>query len=108
MSLPKYIYKMFEGVVGTEYISDWPHILAAYRHTSPQDGRKPASPDAVILPGNTEEVQAIIKICRRYGIKYNPITSLLYVGMQPGEQLKIVISLRRMNRILEINEEDRY
>jgi glycolate oxidase len=108
MSLPKYIYKTFEGVVGTEYISDRPHILAACRHTSPQDGRKPASPDAVILPGNTEEVQAIIKICRRYGIKYNPVTSLLYVGMQAGEQLKIVISLRRMNRILEINEEDRY
>jgi glycolate oxidase len=108
MSLPKYVYKMFEGVVGTEYISDRPHILAAYRHTSPQDGRKPASPDAVILPGNTEEVQAIVKICRRYDIRYNPITSLFSAGMPPGEQLKVVLSLRRMNRILDINEEDRY
>ena len=108
MSLPRNIYKMFEAVVGTEYISDRPHILAAYRHTSPQDGRKPASPDAVILPGNTEEVQAIIKICRRFDIRYNPVTSLLSVGMPPGDQLKVVLSLRRMNRILEINEEDRY
>jgi len=108
MSLPKYVYKMFESVVGTEYISDRPHVLAAYRHTSPQDGRKPASPDAVILPGNTEEVQAIVKICRRYSIRYSPVTSLLSVGMPPGEQLKVILSLRRMNRILEINEEDRY
>jgi hypothetical protein len=108
MSLPEYIYKMFEGVVGPENISDRPHILAAYRHTSPQDGRKPASPDAVILPGSTEEVQAIVRICRRYDIKYNPVTSLLSVGMTPGSQMKVILSLRRMNRILEINEEDLY
>jgi glycolate oxidase len=108
MSLPEYIYKMFEGVVGSENISDRPHILAAYRHISPQDGRKPASPDAVILPGSTEEVQAIVRICRRYNIAYNPVTSLLSVGMPPGRQMKVILSLRRMNRILEINEEDRY
>jgi glycolate oxidase len=108
MSLPEYIYRMFEGVVGPEYISDRPHILATYRHTSPQDGRKPASPDAVLLPGCVEEVQAIVKICRRYEIKYNPITSLFSAGMPPGNHLKVILSLRRMNRILEINEKDRY
>jgi len=64
MSLPENIYKMFESVVGPENISGRPHILAAYRHASPQDGRKPASPDAVVLPGSAEEVQAIVRICR--------------------------------------------
>jgi glycolate oxidase len=108
MSLPEHIYGMFESVVGSENISDRPHVLAAYRHTSPQDVRKPANPDAVILPGSTEEVQAIVRICRRYDIKYNPVTSLLSVGMPPGKQMKVILSLRRMNRILEINEEDRY
>jgi glycolate oxidase len=108
MSLPENIYKMFESVVGQENISDRPHILAAYRHTSPQGGRKPASPDAIILPGSTEEVQSIVRICCRYNIQYQPITSLLSVGMSPSDRLKVILSLRRMNRILEINEEDRY
>ena len=108
MSLPENIYKMLEGVVGKEYISDRPHILAAYRHTSPQDGRKPASPDAVVLPGNTEEVQAVVKTCKLYDIQCNSVVSLLFAGMPPSPKLKIILSLRRMNRILEINEEDRY
>jgi hypothetical protein len=108
MSLPGYIYRMLEGVVGSENISDRPHILAAYRHQSPQDTRTPASPDAVILPGSTEEVQAVVKICRRYEITYQPLTSLLSINLPAGRQMKVILSLRRMNRILEINEPDRY
>ena len=91
MSLPENIYKMFESVVGQENISDRPHILAAYRHTSPQGGRKPASPDAIILPGSTEEVQSIVRICCRYNIQYQPITSLLSVGMSPSDRLKVIL-----------------
>lgn len=108
MSLPDDVYRMFEAVVGSPYISSRPHILAAYRHTSPQDIQKPASPDAVILPGNAEEVQAIVKICRQFDIRYNPVTSLHWAGMPPDGRTKITLSLRRMNRILEINEADRY
>ena len=108
MSLPEHFYRMFEGIVGTENISNRPHILAAYRHTSPQDGRKPASPDAVLMPGSAEEVRAIVRICRQHGIQYNPLTSLHFAGMLPGSEMKIILSLRRMDRILEINEEDRY
>jgi hypothetical protein len=108
MSLPQNIYKMFESVVGSENISDRPHILVAYRHTPSQGGRKPASPDAVLMPGSTEEVQAIVRICNRYNIQYRPLTSLLSARMSPSEQMKVILSLRRMNRILEINEEDRY
>ncbi len=108
MSLPGDIYRMFESVVGSEHISSRPHILAAYRHTSPQDIQKPARPDAVLMPGSAEEVQAIVRICRQFNIQYNPITSLHWAGMRPSEQMKVILSLRRMNRILEINEKDRY
>jgi len=108
MSLPEKIYKLFENIVGPENVSDRPRILAAYRHRSPQDIRSPASPDAVLMPASAEEVQAIVKICRQYDIQYNPITSLHWAGMPPGDGMKIILSLRRMNRILEINEQDRY
>ena len=108
MALPKNIYQELEDIVGTENISDRQHILAAYRHPDPSNGRKPPSPEAVIMPGSTEEVQKIVRVCNQYNIKYNAVTSLfvpLGITNQPG---KLLISMRRMNRILEINEEDRY
>lgn len=107
MSLPEHVYKMLESVVGAENISDRPHILAAYRHPGPGRTGRLTGPEAVILPGSTEEVQAIVKICNRYNIKYKAMTSLLSVwaANQPGT---VILSLRRMNKILEINEEDRY
>ena len=107
MSLPASIYQMFESVVGPDNISDKAYDLAAYRHWSPQSPRRPLSPAAVVLPGNTEEVQSIVKICNRYNIKYIPQASLF--GMTPASVPgTVIINLRRMNRILEINESDRY
>jgi glycolate oxidase len=107
MSLPQHVYKILEEIVGPDNISDKEYILAAYRHSSP--GGMPKSPgkDAVILPGSVEEVQQIVKICNRYNIKIAPMTSILSLGRfnQPGY---IVMNLQRMDRILEINEEDRY
>jgi hypothetical protein len=107
MSLRKQVYKELESVVGPENISDREYILAAYRHAGPGGSRKPPSPEAVIMPGSTEEVRKIVKICNRYNIKYVATVSLMGFGLasQPG---MIIISMRRMNRILEINEEDRY
>ena len=108
MGLDKHVHKELEKIVGAENINNQPHILAAYRHTNPQNGIKQAGPEAVIMPGSTGEVQSIVTICNRYNIQFNTITSLFGMGgiaPQPG---MLVISLRRMNRILEINEEDRY
>jgi len=108
MSLSEHVYRMLEDIVGQGNISDRPHILAAYRHTSPQGGRKSISPEAVVLPGSTEEIQAIVRVCNRYNIRYTAIVSLFGLGWLVSQQGTIIISLRRMNRILEINEEDGY
>ncbi len=107
MSLNTSIYQLFENVVGTGNISDKECDLAAYRHWSPQSPRRPISPAAVILPKNTEEVQNIVKICNGHNIKYIPQASLF--GMTPTfVPGTVIINLRRMNRILAINETDRY
>jgi hypothetical protein len=106
VSLSGHIYRMFEDIVGEKYISDREHILAAYRHWSPQSPMKPSSPAAVILPENTEQVQSIVRLCNRFNIGYTAQTSLF--GMKPLLKDSLVISMRRMNRILEINEIDRY
>jgi glycolate oxidase len=106
MSLPQHIYKILEDVVGPEYISDKEYMLAPYRHPGPGNMQRPPGVAVAILPGSVEEVQQIVKICNRYGIKLAPMTSLFSLGrIQPGA---VLLNLQRMDRILEINEEDRY
>jgi glycolate oxidase len=109
MSLPANIYKMLEDIVGPEYISDKDYVMAAYRHSGPGSAGREKSPGpaAVLLPGSTEEVQAIVKLCNRNHVKYAALVSLFSAGriLQPG---MVFLNLQRMNRILEINETDRY
>ena len=108
MSLPKHIYKMLENIVGSDYISNRNYILAAYRHQMPNSPQKPVSPEAIILPGSAEEVQAIIRICNRYDIRYIPTVSTLMPLAYANQPGTVMLHMKRMNKILEINEEDRY
>lgn len=109
MSLPAQIYKMLEDIVGLENISDKEYILAAYRHPGPGAGGRERSlgPAAVLLPSSTEQVQAVVKVCNKNNIKYAAIVSLFSIGriIQPG---MVFLNLEKMNRIIEINEADRY
>jgi glycolate oxidase len=96
MALSKEVYKEFEDVVGEENICDDPAIMPAYFS---------AEFAAVILPGNTAEVQAIVKLCNKHKLKFRPICTG-WSGMFPKGI--ILLDLRRMNHIIEINEKNMY
>jgi glycolate oxidase len=96
MALSKDIYKAFEDVVGEEYICDDPAIMPAYHS---------ADLAAVILPENTLEVQAIVKLCNKHKLQFRPVCTA-WTGMFPKGI--IYLDLRRMNRIIEINEKNMY
>jgi glycolate oxidase len=96
MALSKEIYKAFEDIVGAENICDDPAIMPAYFNT--EFG-------AVTLPANTAEVQAIVKLCNRLKVPFGPISSG-WGGMYPKGT--ILLDLRRMNHIIEINEKNMY
>ena len=63
-----------------------------------------ATPAAVVLPQTTEEVQAIVRLCRRDGVPFvaRGHGSGLSGGALPVAD-GIVIGLSRMNRILEVD-----
>ena len=96
MALHKNIYKEFEDVVGEENICDDPVIMPSYFKTDFA---------GIILPGDTLEVQAIIKLCNKHKIQFRPICTG-WSGMFPKGIL--LLDLRRMNRIIEINEKNMY
>ena len=97
MALSKDIYKAFEDVVGAENICDDPLIMPSYHNSDLA---------AVVLPGNAEEVQAVVRLCNRYNIAFRGVAT----GWtnRPYPSGIIYMDLRRMNRIIEINEKNMY
>lgn len=68
-------------------------------------------PPAVLQPASTEEVQAIVRIANEHGVELwvnSQGRNNGYGGSAPRNPGAIVVNLRRMNRILEVNEEFSY
>jgi glycolate oxidase len=66
-------------------------------------------PDVVVFPTTTEQVVAIVKTCREYGVPFLPRgsgTSLAGGCLPVGGG--VVIALTRMKRILSVSTRDRY
>jgi glycolate oxidase len=89
-----------EGVIGE------PLRLRPYETDGLSAYRQP--PLAVVLPTSTEQVAAVLRYCHEQGIRVVPrgAGTSLSGGALPMED-SIVIGLMRMNRILEIDFDDR-
>ncbi|HXZ69103.1 MAG TPA: FAD-dependent oxidoreductase, partial [Alphaproteobacteria bacterium] len=103
----------FESAVGKENVFTSPSDVALYK-----DGYSPfyGEPEervasAAVAPASTEEVQAIMRIASKYKIPIYPISTgrnLGYGGSAPVLSGSVVLDLKRMNRVLEINEKNAY
>jgi 4-cresol dehydrogenase (hydroxylating) flavoprotein subunit len=68
-------------------------------------------PSAVVLPESTEEVQAVVRIANEHGVPlwtHGAGKNNGYGGAAPGFSGSVVVSLRNMNKVTEINEELAY
>ena len=118
MVLERDIFSEFEAVVGTENINDGEVITNAYAYNwcmeifNFMEDREPIPfspvPKAVILPSSTEEVQKIVKLCNKYGITFKAQSTGLGPWNQPSTDNSIIIELRRMNKIVKIDEKNLY
>lgn len=108
MKLSKEEYKALEDIVGPEYITQEPVIMESYNQIW---GNKLAfgdkrhnPPAAVLLPANTEEVQAIVRYCNKTGILFKASARAFeYVATYLAKERGILLELKRMNKILEID-----
>ena len=113
MALENKPYKALESVVGAENISQDPAVLVGYATsglslTAQEDSLFSILPEAVVLPANTREVQGIVKVCNRYGVKYKAQCSAFGVWAIPGMEGVVIVDMRRMNRILHIDEKNMF
>jgi (+)-pinoresinol hydroxylase len=103
----------FERAVGKEWVFTSDEDVALYRDAySPFLGE----PDeivasAAVAPDTVEQVQQVVKIANNYRIPIYTISTgknLGYGGSAPVLSGSVVLDLKRMNRILEVNENNAY
>ena len=91
-----------ESVVGPEYLRLDIESCTTYGTDALKRGH-PA--DAVVLPKDTSEVSAIARLCNEHRVPLVPRgAGTGYTGGSVPSQGGVVLSLERMNRILEIDE----
>ncbi|OPY79294.1 MAG: putative FAD-linked oxidoreductase [Syntrophorhabdus sp. PtaU1.Bin058] len=93
-------------IVGKDYVSDKKEDLAGYSRD--YSLLAPSMPDAVVWPGSSQEVGKVVAWCNEKNIPVVPVSSKVhFYGCTIPKQGGIVVDLKRMNKILEIDLDNR-
>ena len=99
------LVRRLRGIVGDEHVVDHPHQLRTYE----SDGllQYHVRPQAVVLPASTQEVADVVRACHEHEVPWvaRGSGSGLSGGALPVED-GILVSLTRMNRILDVDLEN--
>ncbi|TAJ91582.1 MAG: FAD-binding oxidoreductase [Gammaproteobacteria bacterium] len=103
----------FAGAVGREWVYTSAADMDLYRDAySPYQGEsEDRAPSAAVAPDRVEQVQQIVRIANRYRIPLWTISTgrnLGYGGSSPTLSGSVILDLKRMNRILEVNDKTHY
>ena len=110
------VYRALEDIVGAEHVADDPAVLDGYAFqylaelVRPENSPYMPRPAAVVMPATTEEVQAVVLLANRHGLKVKATGTGWYFFNAPikDEDQTLQLDLRRMNAILEIDEQNLY
>lgn len=112
--LPREVYRALEKVVGPEWISEDRAEVECYSKfsvdstgTLKKHAKDPSNiPACIILPGSTEEVQAIVRVCNRYKTKFIPFTNGMITFNGPTTpEPTVCIHVSRMNKVLSVDQD---
>ncbi|MCP4130878.1 MAG: FAD-binding oxidoreductase [bacterium] len=101
------ILEKLARIIGDAYVSNAEEEKFIYSRD--QGLQQPHFPDYVAMPGSTEEVQKIVFLANEEKIPIVPmgggmVLSGLTIPLKGG----IVLDMKRMNRVVEVNETSRY
>lgn len=117
MAFSDIAYRALQDVVGKENVTNDPIICQSYSRVQwtadgciqrSQLGTK-MRPDCVVMPGSTEEIQAVIKLANRYDFVFVPRGSGMINSAfpNPGQAQMgkgvVIIDPKRMDKILKID-----
>src|SRR5688572_26705031 len=102
MPLPASFAAELRALLGREHVITEPEQLRVYESDGLTGHR--AVPELAVLPDSTEEVQAVLRACHRERVPF--VARGAGTGLSGGATPSaggVVVSLSRMNRILEID-----
>lgn len=97
--------RQLKAIVGHKFVLNAPEELLAYECDACVILKQP--PDLVVLPENTEQVAAVVKLCRKNNVPF--IARGSGTGLSGGTlpvEGGVFIGLSRMNRIVEIDPDN--
>ncbi len=102
------IINELESIVSKKFVSDKPEVTYLYHYdfvTAEPEGKC----DIVIMPNSAEKVQEIVKIANKYKIPLVPwVSGINFGSIATPRKGGILVDLRRLNRVVEVNEDDMY
>lgn len=105
--------RKFRDAVGRDWVFDADADVALYRDAySPLWGQSnELVASAAVAPDTVEQVQAIVRIANEHKIPLYPIATgknLGYGGSSPNLSGSVIVDLKRMNRVLEVDDRRGY
>jgi hypothetical protein len=107
LKLDQAVVSQLKNIVGSDRVSANPAVLASYSRCMYIPKVHSARPECVVKPKEVSEIQRILYIANNYRIPvylYTAAQSDAWYPLEGG----ILLDLSGMNRILEINTEQRY
>ena len=107
------VLEEFRQVVGSDWVFSSDEDVAMYRDAySPYWGESEERvASAAVAPSTVDQVQAVVRAANARRIPLYPISTgrnLAYGGSAPIYSGSVVLDLKRMNRVLEVNEKNAY
>ncbi|MET0292020.1 MAG: FAD-binding oxidoreductase [Steroidobacteraceae bacterium] len=101
--------KEFEAAIGKEWVITDPDEIHPYRDyfSMLKDQDDELVPSAAVCPASVEQVQAVVRIANRYKLPLYAISTgknFAYGGPAPNLRGSVTVDLKRMNRVLEVDE----
>jgi glycolate oxidase len=94
-------------IVGPRFVSA--HAEERYLYAMDPGTMPPAAPDAVVMPASTGEVQEIMRLADKWRTPVVPMgAGLVLSGLTRALKGGIVLDMKRMDRIVEVNPTSRY
>ncbi|MHA1893613.1 MAG: FAD-binding oxidoreductase [Candidatus Helarchaeota archaeon] len=101
------IVEKLKEIVGNEWVSDFPEEMLLYSQDMTEN--PPNNPEFVVLPNKVEEIQKILKLANENKIPVVPfVTGNNIGGLAIPLKGGLVVDLKRMDKILRLNEDDMY
>jgi glycolate oxidase len=106
MALEREFYKALEDIVGKRNVSEDISVTETYRcitsqssaHYGPFDHKTPR-PQAAVLPGSTEEVRQIVRLCNKYKVDFKAASTFWAAMGFIGSDRAIQLDMVRMGNV---------